>query len=144
MVARDPESLDGPDATGVQHVDQPAVHGDARRELSARGDHRFEVEAITVDAERRDGIAAGVHREEQTTRRVVDERSLRGKVVRLGARRGDATQPASRVGAGPRQAPIDSSVIDDDMISGRFVGLHPDHRGRRRRGGVDCEEGGAN
>ena len=51
---------------------------------------------------------------------------------------------AGRVGAGPRQAPIDSSVIDDDMISGRFVGLHPDHRGWRRRGGVDCEEGGAN
>jgi hypothetical protein len=73
VVVGDAEALHNSGPAGVEYVEQVAVHGDTGRKLAARWDDRFELESVTVHAERRQRVASSVDREQQVSYCVVDE-----------------------------------------------------------------------
>ena len=102
------------------------MDGDAGRELAAGRDDLAALEAISVDLERRHGVAARVDRDQDGVPRVVHERALRGEMVGLGSGSRNPAVAARRVGAGLRQRAVARAVVDDVPVSGHLVRLGPD------------------
>ncbi len=151
-VAADLEALDDADAAGVQDVHEVVVDGDARREVAAGRVDVGQLQAGSVDAKHRDGVAAGVHGEEQPMSLVVHERALRAQPVGRGAGRDVAAVAARSVGVLLRQPAVSVTLEDDDPVAVELVGLDEHGAapvasspvvGRDRSGGDERRERGS-
>jgi hypothetical protein len=106
----------------VEYVDEVAGRGDADRECAARVDHLAPREVVAVDREDRQGIAARVDCVQERVAGVVGQRALGRQVVDGGAVQHTA-QSTGVVGVGKREGAVVGSVVGDDLVSGRVVGL---------------------
>ena len=120
------------------------MHGNACRELAARGDDTGEAETIALDAERRDGVAARVDGDQELVRGVVDERALRREMIRFRSGKRSASVAARRVGTGLCQPAVARPVVDDDAIARRLVRLDEDEAPLAAVGGRALDGGARN
>jgi hypothetical protein len=100
--------------------------GDADREHPAGRDGLHPRQAGAVHGEARDGVAAGVDREQQPMRRVVGERVLRGERVQRHVPLDTATTAGAEL-AGPVEPAVGTAGEGDDAVLLEVVGLH-EHR----------------
>src|SRR5262245_23266429 len=125
LPAGDPEPVDVPIPAGVEHVQEITAHGDAGGERATGRDDLAQRQVVAVHLEDVDRVAARVDADQQVVCAVVQERALRGELVRGGAG-GGAARAAGRVGARLREQAVGRTVVDDDLVSGEPVRLDED------------------
>jgi hypothetical protein len=140
-VSADLEALHDPDPARVQDVHEVVVDGDARREVAAGRVDVGQPQLCSVDAEHRDGVAAGVDGKEQAVPLVVDERALGAQAVRRGAGRDIAAVATRRVCVFLRQASVAVAAEDDDLVAVELVGLDEHRALAAAVAAVGCRDG---
>jgi len=125
-MAANPEPLHHSGAARVQDIDEPARDRDTCRKLAARRDDLAALQAVTVNLERGDRVAARVDSDQERVPSVVRERALRRDAVGLRARCGRSAVSARGVRACRRERAVRCAVVDEDAVAAQLVGLHPD------------------